>query len=896
SIELSATTLSLTEGGSAGTFDVTLETPPAAGATATFSVTSGDSGAASVSPTTLTFDDSNYDTAQTVTVTPQDDSDGLDEDIDITISESSGYDADDMTVDVSVSDDDRSIIASRPSIVLDEGGSTDSFTVALETAPASGTSVSISVTSGDTGAVTVSPSTLTFDDSNYDTAKPVTLTPIEDDDANNESPTITLAVDGGGYIASNETVSVSVVDDESKSIRVSLLEIDLTEGGSDDSFTVKLSSDPVSSTDVSIVSADPDAVTVSPRTLTFTSANYETAQTVTVSPEDDDDPLAESVAITLSSTNSAYDADDVTVNISVAEDDAPPYGTIVLDGPDTLNLVEGGNAALFNVKIGGFVPKDWNVTVSVTNNDPGAILVSPTTLIFTPTNYEDSQTVRVVAQEDDDSIHESIPIVISATDGMSALKVGKQILVQDDDIPNETIILDSTDPLEIAAGGVGHFTVRLSGQPSENVTLALSASDDAITLDPTRLTFTPSDWIEAKRVKVSAGPLAGSGNEIYAITLSADGGIDTDDVQKTVRAIYTPPPDAKTIVVTLLPTDGERLRIDEDSSGRFTVGLEYHDEPPPTENVVVRLLHSNPDISLSPELLTFTPAPLANPSTAWAVWNETITVQVDARSDVDTQNDSDTISLTSDGFIERKLHIDIKDTTGNDWPMKAWALALPPPTVQDDATLRVHCKQDTPCYVYLDCGAQRDDSTYQGAIPDPIPARGSRVFTAQDIARHTGGLSWEGQGRLGCALRSPNAISAQVWTRSGDGVLVNNSAMIRSYPEGERHRADIESISSPDSPDKANIRIHCIAPVGDCTDTRLDCYDDYGTMYGVELGRIRRQIVHHLQSEELAMRILHRWNDLGLSCEVRSDNPFTVQVLSRTGGGGALVNNSASGN
>ncbi|MBF2759710.1 MAG: hypothetical protein ISN28_05505, partial [Ectothiorhodospiraceae bacterium AqS1] len=39
----------------------------------------------------------------------------------------------------------------------------------------------------------------------------------------------------------------------------------------------------------------------------------------------------------------------------------------------------------------------------------------------------------------------------------------------------------------------------------------------------------------------------------------------------------------------------------------------------------------------------------------------------------------------------------------------------------------------------------------------------------------------------------------------------------------------------------------------------------------------------------------HRWRGMGLSCEMRSNAPFTVQVLTRTGSGGALVNNSASG-
>lgn len=66
-------------------------------------------------------------------------------------------------------------------------------------------------------------------------------------------------------------------------------------------------------------------------------------------------------------------------------------------------------------------------------------------------------------------------------------------------------------------------------------------------------------------------------------------------------------------------------------------------------------------------------------------------------------------------------------------------------------------------------------------------------------------------------------------------------------------------------------------------------------MYGEGLMTVDRLTVFHLQSEDLAEMIGHRWTGMGLACEINSDHPFTVQVLTRTGGGGALVNNSATG-
>ncbi|WP_025770785.1 hypothetical protein [Thioalkalivibrio sp. HK1] len=82
-------------------------------------------------------------------------------------------------------------------------------------------------------------------------------------------------------------------------------------------------------------------------------------------------------------------------------------------------------------------------------------------------------------------------------------------------------------------------------------------------------------------------------------------------------------------------------------------------------------------------------------------------------------------------------------------------------------------RQNIPCTVYFDCGAQKDPSSK--ARSPMRPARGTKMLDAEDIVRHTG-VSWAGKGRLGCALRSEHTIGTQVWTYSGDGVLVNNSA------------------------------------------------------------------------------------------------------------------------
>ena len=80
------------------------------------------------------------------------------------------------------------------SVPVDEG-STGSWSVALNSNPGSGCtgagSLTIGVTSDDTGAVTVSPATLTFNAANWSTPQTVTATGVQDGDLEDETSSLT---------------------------------------------------------------------------------------------------------------------------------------------------------------------------------------------------------------------------------------------------------------------------------------------------------------------------------------------------------------------------------------------------------------------------------------------------------------------------------------------------------------------------------------------------------------------------------------------------------------------------------------------------------------------------------------------------------------------------------
>ena len=109
-----------------------------------------------------------------------------------------------------------------------------------------------------------------------------------------QTTTITLTVNDGSSDddfdgVADQTVSATTTDDDTAGFTVaeSSGSTGVAETGSTDTFTVVLDKGPASDVVISVSSGDTGEATVSPATLTFTSANWDTAQTVTVTGIDD---------------------------------------------------------------------------------------------------------------------------------------------------------------------------------------------------------------------------------------------------------------------------------------------------------------------------------------------------------------------------------------------------------------------------------------------------------------------------------------------------------------------------------------------------------------------------------------------------------------------------------
>ena len=142
----------------------------------------------------------------------------------------------DQTLSVSTTDDDIAgfTVTESGGTLVSETGTTDTFTLVLDAQPTS--DVVLTVASGDTGEVTLSPGSLTFTTANWDSAQTVTVTGVDDTQVDGtQTTTLTVAVDDANSddafdAVADQTVSVFTTDDDTAGFSV-------TESGGDTSVS-----------------------------------------------------------------------------------------------------------------------------------------------------------------------------------------------------------------------------------------------------------------------------------------------------------------------------------------------------------------------------------------------------------------------------------------------------------------------------------------------------------------------------------------------------------------------------------------------------------------------------------------------------------------------------------
>jgi hypothetical protein len=340
-------TTSVNESGTTDTIFVSLSQQPTSDVVLAVSVLMTNE--FSVSPTTITIPAASWNVPQPITVTGLDDVfvDGT-RNSTVVISVIDGQSdvlfqtAPDANVAVENLDNDTATLIineSGGSTVLTETASTDTVTVRLKDRPLA--DVVFSVTASDLSEATTTPSVLRFTSANWNIPQTVQLTSIDDTlvDGNILSQLVIAVRPSQSHDAFDlmvdTNVTVTTLDNEVAGFVVTQTNgsTQVSESGTTDTVQVRLSAAPVSNVVFTVTASNPAEAVASPLTLTFTPANWNVAQTVTVTGVDDllfDKTQTSQLTIAVDAANSqdAFDSLAASVTSVVTLDNEPDPPTV----------------------------------------------------------------------------------------------------------------------------------------------------------------------------------------------------------------------------------------------------------------------------------------------------------------------------------------------------------------------------------------------------------------------------------------------------------------------------------------------------------------------------------------------------------------------------------------
>ena len=405
--------------------------------------------------------------------------------------------------------------------------------------------------------------------------------------------------------------------------------------------------------------ATSDDFTIWPRIVRFNSG--ETSKTVTFSATSYSVD-GESVDLTVGNLPPGVTKGNLAeTTVAITDNDVPG---VTID-PAELEVLEGDFAgASYTVALN--TQPSGEVTVAISGHTGTDLTLSGSTLspndelTFTVYNWDEAQTVKVKAGEDNDRADDEETISHEVTSGSASEYFGATIsdvdvTITDNDVPGVTIDPAELEVLEGDFAGAS-YTVALNTQPSGDVTIAISGhAGTDLTLDKTELTFTVGNWYETQTVTVTAADDDDADHDADVILthdISSDDDTDYDVLaNRTVTVTIT---DDDTAFLVVNPTE---MKINETGSDTFTVKLS--EQPSDIVRVSVR--------SSDAGAATVWPARLNFDTSNWSA-EQTVTVSGVVDNDI------------GDELVEVTLHANSADT---DYDNKDGLVEV---TVEDDDT------------------------------------------------------------------------------------------------------------------------------------------------------------------------------------------------------------------
>ncbi|MEG4321829.1 MULTISPECIES: SBBP repeat-containing protein, partial [unclassified Microcoleus] len=249
------------------------------------------------------------------------------------------------------------IVESGGSTNVAESGTTDTYTVVLTNQPTANVAIALNT------ATQIQPiAGLSFTPTNWFLPQTVTVSAVDDPvietsphsgtiahsaistDANYNGATASFTVNG----TAGNAVNANITDNDIAGVTITPATTTATEGGATGSYTVKLNTQPTAPVTINVATGSQ----IKPITaLTFTTTNWNVAQTVAVAAVDDN--LVEgnhtgAIAHTATSTDAKYNGITIGgVNVAITDNDTAGFSV----APTNITATEGGATGSYKIKL-----------------------------------------------------------------------------------------------------------------------------------------------------------------------------------------------------------------------------------------------------------------------------------------------------------------------------------------------------------------------------------------------------------------------------------------------------------------------------------------------------------------------------------------------------------------
>ncbi|MXZ04882.1 MAG: hypothetical protein F4Y90_05160, partial [Rhodothermaceae bacterium] len=346
----------------------------------------------------------------------------------------------------------------------------------------------------------------------------VTVNAPHDPDAFDNHEKLDLAASGAGYDGIEDSVAVTIIDDETLSLFIFPDTVFVNEG-EEAAFSVSLSESPLG--DVTVFTGSDLELTLDPTELNFPQDEWSSEQLVTVfADHDEDSQIEEVIRLSLGAEDGGFDGVEGILTVIVTDDDL----ALVVD-PE-ITITEGTTESVFvELSHTPLSPVTVDlVRISPVDPDDSELIFDVESLTFTAGNI--SQEIAITAKADDDVFDEHKETLQFRASGGEYQGIASDLLVN---IVNRNPPRLIINPIEIdleegdEEGEV--FTVKLSDKPLDGVTVDISGhSNTDLEWDPAELMFTTENWNDADTVTVKAKDDPDDEDETEELTLMASGG------------------------------------------------------------------------------------------------------------------------------------------------------------------------------------------------------------------------------------------------------------------------------------------------------------------------------------------------------------------------------------